>query len=147
VNDPSPPAPPRNDAAPGPADPSAAALADVWREARNASASSDFARLEQIAARALEWAERLHGDASVEVERALQELAYAQRRQSRYAQAIPVLRRLVALQEQLHGLSHAGLGLSLDLLAAAISRAHPERMSEVKKLETRAAHVRLRRRR
>jgi hypothetical protein len=127
--------------------PPVAALDQGWREAHAANAAGEFARLEALLTRLLPLAERVHGVESPEVERALQELAYAHRRQGKYAEAIPVLRRLVGLQERLHGPSHSGLGLSLDLLAAAVSRAHPDRMSEVKKLETRAAHIRLRRRR
>ena len=61
-------------------------------------------------------------------------------------EAEPVLRRLVTIQERVFGPNHMVLGLTLDLLAAAVSRAHPERLSEVKKLENRAAQLRLKRR-
>lgn len=118
----------------------------LWGRARDASAQGRFGDLARLAAELSARAVGAHGEHSEANARALAELAYALRRQGDYAAAEPVLRRLVAIQEAVHGPNHPALGLSLDLLAAAISRAHPERMSEVKKLESRAAHVRLRRR-
>lgn len=118
----------------------------LWDAARAASAASRFRDLEALSRELSGVAVATHGEDSEPNVRALGELAYALRRQGNYLAAEPVLRRLVAIQERLFGPHHPGLGLTLDLLAAAVSRAHPERMSEVKKLESRAAHVRLRRR-
>lgn len=118
----------------------------LWDRAREASSQGRFGELARHAAELSARAVATHGERSEANARALAELAYALRRQGDYAAAEPVLRRLVAIQEAVHGPNHPALGLSLDLLAAAVSRAHPERMSEVKKLESRAAHVRLRRR-
>jgi predicted nucleic acid-binding protein len=118
----------------------------LWHEAREASARGSFRELEAVTTELSARAVRSSGEDSEANARALAELAYALRRQGNYAAAEPVLRRLVSIQERTLGPHHASLGLTLDLLAAAVSRAHPERMSEVKKLESRAAHVRLRRR-
>ncbi|MFN7954847.1 MAG: tetratricopeptide repeat protein [bacterium] len=123
-----------------------AALAALWQRASAASSAARFAELERVMTEASALAVRLHGENHAETARALNELAYALRRQGNYAAAEPVLRRLIAIQETLEGPEHPSLGLLLDLLAAAVSRVHPGRMSEVKKLESRAAHLRLRRR-
>ncbi len=118
----------------------------LWQHARGASERSDFAALAELTSQAASLAARLHGENHPETARALNELAYALRRQGNYAAAEPVLRRLIAIQEALVGPQHPSLGLLLDLLAAAVSRVHPGRMSEVKKLENRAAQLRLKRR-
>lgn len=136
---------------PEPPDPSPASTggdeeARLWRDARAASAASRFRDLEAISLELSALAVRTHGEHSEPNARALSELAYALRRQGNYLEAEPVLRRLVTIQERVFGPNHMVLGLTLDLLAAAVSRAHPERLSEVKKLENRAAQVRLRRR-
>lgn len=138
------PASPPHQASKGAASDDSATM--LWRRAQDASEAGRFRDLERFASELSALAVAGRGETSEANARALTELAYALRRQGKYAAAEPVLRRLVAIQEQLHGPDHPGLGLTLDLLAAAVSRAHPERMSEVKKLESRAAHVRLKRR-